>query len=158
MATLNELNKNMNALVVQAQKGGGPVSRLLSDQQLGNEMIEHTRRILEDLEKITKRLDEGRGLAGGLMAQDGGSDKAARDLRDSIEELNKLLAGINEGKGVLGLLVTELDDGRDARQSMVDFFAALSVFSKSLEDLIRFCTSSWSTKSTAGRWRSASYR
>ncbi len=134
MATLNELNKNMNALVVQAQKDGGPVSRLLSDQQLGNEMIEHTRRILEDLEKITKRLDEGRGLAGGLMAQDGGSDKAARDLRDSIEELNKLLAGINEGKGVLGLLVTELDDGRDARQSMVDFFAALSVFSKSLED------------------------
>jgi phospholipid/cholesterol/gamma-HCH transport system substrate-binding protein len=134
MVTLNELNKNMNALVTQVQKGGGPVSRLLSDPKLGNEMVDHTRQILADLDKITARLSSGEGLAGGLMAKQGGNDEAAKDLRASIERLNSLLTGIEEGKGVLGLLVTELNDGKDARQSMVDFFSALATLSKSLED------------------------
>jgi len=134
MATLNELNKNMNALVTQVQKGGGPFSRLLSDPKLGNEMVDHTRQILEDLDRITKRLSDGNGFAGGMMAPGGGNDQAAKDLRESIEKLNSILSGIEEGKGVLGLLVTELGEGKDARQSMVDFFAALAAFSKSLED------------------------
>lgn len=134
MATLNELNKNMNALVTQAQKGGGPVSRLLSDQQLGNEMVDDLRKILADIEKITNRLEGGDGLAGGVLAKNGGNDQAAKELRESIEKFNSIISGINEGKGVLGLLVTEMNEGKDARQSMVDFFSALAVFSKSLED------------------------
>lgn len=134
MATLSELNKNMNALVTQAQKGGGPVSRLLNDQQLGNEMIDDLRKILADMQKITDRLESGEGLAGGVLAKNGGNDESAKELRASIEKFNAILTGINEGKGVLGLLVTELNEGKDARQSMVDFFSALAVFSKSLED------------------------
>jgi phospholipid/cholesterol/gamma-HCH transport system substrate-binding protein len=133
MVTINDLSKNLNALVLQFQKGG-PLAKIMNDPKLSDELLENSRGIIFSLNKVSAKLEKGEGIAGGLLAKKGEGDQSAMELRESIDRLSAIIQGVDEGKGVLGLLVTELGDGKDARQSLVDFFSALAVLSKSLED------------------------
>lgn len=133
MSSINELSKNVNDLVIHISQKGF-LAKIMNDSKLSDELIEHYRRTVESLDIITRRLQNGEGIAGGLLAKKGRGDESAEKLRQSIDNFNELIKGINEGRGVLGLLVTELNEGKDAKQSLIDFFAALEKFSKSLKD------------------------
>lgn len=134
MATVNDLSKNLNTLIVRIQRGGGPVSRILGDPKLGDELVLHSRSILAALDKVANGLLKGEGLAGGLLAKNGEGDESARKLRESIDSFSSIIKGIEEGRGAMGLLITEADEGKDSRKALEDLFSSLSKVSKSLED------------------------
>lgn len=133
MASVNELSQNVNQLITHISKQG-PLARIMNDPKLSDELLEHYRKTAESLDIVTRRLQNGEGIVGGLLAKKGSGDESAEKLRQSIDNLNEIIKGINEGKGVVGLLVTELNEGKDAKQSLIDFFAALEKFSQSMKD------------------------
>ncbi|MFB3851160.1 MAG: MlaD family protein [Acidobacteriota bacterium] len=133
MSSVNELSRNVNDLVTHISKQG-PLARIMNDPKLSDELVEHYKRTAESLDIVTRRLQNGEGIAGGLLAKKGSGDESAEKLRESIDNFSEIIKGINEGKGVLGLLITELNEGKDAKQSLIDFFAALEKFSQSMKD------------------------
>lgn len=133
MSSVNELSKNVNELVTHISKQG-PLARIMNDPKLSDELVEHYKRTAESLDIVTRRLQNGEGIAGGLLAKKGSGDESAEKLRESIDNFSEIIKGINEGRGVLGLLITELNEGKDAKQSLIDFFAALEKFSQSMKD------------------------
>lgn len=133
MASVNELSKNINDLVLHISKEG-PLAKIMNDPKLSNELVEHYRKTAESLDIITSRIKNGEGVVGGLFAPKGSGDESAMKLRESIDNLNETIKRINEGKGVLGLLITEFNEGKDARESLIAFFKTLDKFSKAMED------------------------
>lgn len=133
MTSINELSQNVNELVTHISKQG-PIAKIINDPKLSDELVERYRRTAESLDVVTRRLQNGEGIVGGLLVKRGSGDESAEKLRQSIDNFNEIIKGINEGKGALGLLITELNEGKDAKQSLIDFFAALEKFSQSMKD------------------------
>lgn len=133
MASINKLSQNVNQLVTHISKEG-PLARIMNDPKLSDELVEHYRRTAESLDVVTRRLQNGEGIAGGLLVGKGKGDESAEKLRESIDSFNEIIKGIEEGRGVLGLLITELNEGKEARESLIEFFAALEKFSQSMKD------------------------
>lgn len=133
MTTVNELSKNVNELVKHISKQG-PIAKIMNDPKLSDELVEHFRRTVESLDIVTRRLQKGEGIAGGLLAKRGSGDESVEKLRQSIDNFSEIVKGINEGKGVLGLLLTESNEGKDAKQSLIDFFVVLEKFSQSMKN------------------------
>jgi len=120
-----ELTASMRELVEKARTGKGLVGTLISNPELGREM-------LESLSIVSRNLGEGKGFVGKLI-----NDKAfCRDVTENIRglgvELNRLLAAMNQGDGALGRLISDPEFGERFQNNLERTLAGLSVLGDNL--------------------------
>ncbi|WP_457571760.1 MlaD family protein [Desulfovulcanus sp.] len=77
------LNK-MNSLLDKAQNGEGPVAKLISDKEMGDNL----KMTLASLKSVSQKIDQGKGTLGKLV----NDDTTGKELDKTLEGLNKYLA------------------------------------------------------------------
>ncbi|NCC24489.1 MAG: MCE family protein [Deltaproteobacteria bacterium] len=76
--------KHMNVLLGKLHEGEGPMGRLVSDQDMGQDLKE----TLASLQSVSRKIDEGKGTIGRLI----NDDTTAEELDKALEGINKYLA------------------------------------------------------------------
>jgi len=71
-----------------------------------------SREMMENIERITGRMDEGQGTLGRLSTD----DRLYQDLRDSLSRFNTVVSNIEQGKGTLGRLANDEELYRNLNQ------------------------------------------
>ncbi|MBT8763706.1 MCE family protein [Desulfohalobiaceae bacterium Ax17] len=74
----------MNSLLDKAQNGEGPVARLISDKEMGDDL----KKTLASLKSVSQKIDQGKGTLGKLV----NDDTTGKELDKTLEGLNKYLA------------------------------------------------------------------
>ncbi len=118
-ADVEQIVDDLAFLSRQAREGKGPVGRLLSDQQMAEDLAASAQRAastLANLERISADLVAGRGTVGKLLSQ----DELYEDLRQSATKLNRMLddvasvsASLAKGEGLAGRLAKDSDWARE---------------------------------------------
>ncbi len=104
MASITEIADNMASLTGSIQHGGGVISRLLLDPELGKETMDRMNHIASQLDGLVTALHQGRGAAGALVMDPKGK-KAISDLSDGASALAKILQDASQEKGALGVML-----------------------------------------------------
>jgi phospholipid/cholesterol/gamma-HCH transport system substrate-binding protein len=96
--------QQMNQLLADIRAGRGTIGKLITDDQLYQEM----RAFVASAADVTQAINQGRGTIGGLV-----KDPAAYEsLKTSLENLRTMTGKINAGQGALGRLVNDDAMGR----------------------------------------------
>ncbi|MGM0609809.1 MAG: MlaD family protein [Thermodesulfobacteriota bacterium] len=80
----------MNSLLAKAENGKGTMGKLMSDEQMGQDLKES----VASLKNVSKKIDEGKGTLGKLV----NDDNTGRELDKALEGINKYLAKQDEFK------------------------------------------------------------
>lgn len=80
---LNTAVTRMNSILDSAQYGEGPVSTLLQDKKMSEDM----KQTVAALENISRKLDEGQGTLGKLISD----DETGRKVDDALDGINEVL-------------------------------------------------------------------
>lgn len=91
--------ERINALLDDVKAGKGTVGKLMTDQQLYDEMA----RFVASAGALTRGIQQGRGTVGKLL----NDPKAAEALESSLRSLDQMMARINAGQGSLGKLLKD---------------------------------------------------
>lgn len=112
-ADVEQIVDDLAFLSRQAREGKGPVGRLLSDQQMAEDIAQSAQRAsatLANLERISAQLVEGRGTVGKLLSE----EDLYIDLRASASKLGRLLddatavsSALAKGEGLAGRLAKD---------------------------------------------------
>ena len=97
--TANKGIESINALVADVRAGRGTVGRLMTDQQLYDEMT----RFVASANAVTASIRQGRGTIGTLLNDPG----TANALQASLTNLEAMTRRINAGEGSLGRLMND---------------------------------------------------
>jgi phospholipid/cholesterol/gamma-HCH transport system substrate-binding protein len=76
--------EEMNSFLDKVQRGQGPMGRMVSDEQMGEDL----KKTLASLESVSRKIDEGRGSIGKLV----NDESTAEELDKALEGINKYLA------------------------------------------------------------------
>jgi len=101
LQNLSEAMEHIRVLGVQLTSGEGTVSRLLTSDDVYNDL----KAIGEDLRGVTDRLNRGEGTLGRLLAD----EAMYEDLQATMASLREITENLQEGKGLLGQLMKEDD-------------------------------------------------
>jgi phospholipid/cholesterol/gamma-HCH transport system substrate-binding protein len=97
--TVNKGVERMNALLEDVRSGRGTVGKLMTDQQL----YEQVTRFATAAGDLTRSIQQGRGSVGRLL----NDPRAAESLERSLRSLDEMMARVNAGEGSLGKLLKD---------------------------------------------------
>lgn len=97
LANLEGTMANLREITDRLQRGEGTVGRLLTQDDLYNEL----RKISSNIGDISERLNKGEGTLGKLLSKD---DTLYRDLSDTVTALKDVAQALSKGDGTLGKL------------------------------------------------------
>jgi phospholipid/cholesterol/gamma-HCH transport system substrate-binding protein len=89
----------INILLEDVRAGRGTVGKLMTDQQL----YEQVTRFATAASELTRTIQQGRGSVGRLL----NDPRAAQSLESSLHSLDAMMARINAGEGSLGRLLKD---------------------------------------------------
>jgi phospholipid/cholesterol/gamma-HCH transport system substrate-binding protein len=107
MAQINTITKNLEA-------GTGTLGKLLTDEEL-----------YENLRQVSARLNEGKGLLGKLLSED---ETMYEDLSETMANLRRVTDQIESGEGTLGKLVADEGLYEEAQLLLSEIRAAVDDF------------------------------
>lgn len=123
---LKESTTNMNILLEKANKGDGPIAKLVSDKEMGEDL----KQTISSLKNVAKKIEEGKGTIGKLVNE----DTTAKNLDKTLEGLNKYLAKQDKFKTSIDVHSEYLTDSGDTKSYVtlqikpsVDKFYLLSI-------------------------------
>lgn len=117
---LNEITISLKKVLGALERGEGLMGQMITDPEFGQQGLAALRGTLENLERLTGDLLEGRGFAGRLLYDERFASKVD-SLSIALDNLARLLSGIDTDRGALGALVR--DDGA-GKQAIEDLRAA----------------------------------
>lgn len=85
MAQLREVSENLSAFSRELQEGNGLLPRLMGDEEYADEVTGEIQRVLERIDNLVSKLDEGEGTAGKLI-NDPSVYQAVQDIVVGIDE------------------------------------------------------------------------
>lgn len=91
---------NLREITDRLQRGEGTVGRLLTQDDLYNEL----RKISSNIGEISERLNKGEGSLGKLLSKD---DTLYRDISDTVTALKDVAQTLSKGEGTLGKLAKD---------------------------------------------------
>lgn len=100
LANLEGTMANLREITDRLQRGEGTVGRLLTQDDLYNEL----RKISSNIGEISERLNKGEGSLGKLLSKD---DTLYRDLSDTVSALKDVAQTLSKGEGTLGKLAKD---------------------------------------------------
>lgn len=100
LANLEGTMANLREITDRLQRGEGTVGRLLTQDDLYNEL----RKISSNIGDISERLNNGEGTLGKLLSKD---DTMYRDLSDAVASLKDVAQTLSKGEGTLGRLAKD---------------------------------------------------
>src|SRR5213080_4014828 len=90
---------DLNAVLHDLRQGRGTVGKLMTDQQLYNELRQFT----EAAREVTQGLQRGKGTLGQLL----NNPESAKQLQASLTNLTTITDKINKGQGSIGQLMND---------------------------------------------------
>jgi len=96
---VNKGVERLNVMIEDVRAGKGTVGKLMTDQQLFDEMT----RFVAAANALTRGIQQGRGSVGKLL----NDPKAAEALERSLRSVDDMLARVNQGQGSLGKLLKD---------------------------------------------------
>jgi phospholipid/cholesterol/gamma-HCH transport system substrate-binding protein len=109
--------EQITKLVADVRQGKGTVGKLMTDEQLYNEM----QKFVASANEVTTTIRQGRGSVGRLL----NDPKAAQALEGSLSNLEQMTRRINAGEGSLGKLLKD-DEFAKALTGATSNFQALT--------------------------------
>ena len=106
IATLNRTAVDLGALVTQMRNGNGLLGRLVTDEELGASVGDNLEELLENLRRLSTRLEEGDGTLAMLI-----------DDPSVYEAINDVIVGIDESKLLRWLIRNRQKTGIKKRHS-----------------------------------------
>lgn len=113
MDNIIQISRDLNELLNNINNGGGVISRLLKDPEMGQETVNRLSSISKSLDKISATIANGQGFAGKMLADPAYGNRAAQNLSESLEKINAILTTIQKGKGGAGAFVAENGQGEE---------------------------------------------
>lgn len=104
--TLTGINEAVNALTEGFKTGGGPVPRMLHDEELGNQVAS----MLARFERLAAELETGEGPIQALLRDTGLRDrlvKSVENLEQATGELRNAARAFEDGEGLLPRLLND---------------------------------------------------
>jgi phospholipid/cholesterol/gamma-HCH transport system substrate-binding protein len=104
LASLRDTAANLQALSTDLQQGNGLLPRLIEDEELGDEIENDLRQVLDRVDDLTRKLEEGEGTAG-KMINDPSVYEAVQDV----------IVGVNESRFLRWLIRNRQKKGIEKR-------------------------------------------
>jgi len=123
LQNLSEAMEHIRVLGVQLTSGEGTVSRLLTSDEVYNDL----QAITGDLRAVADRLNSGEGTIGRLLAD----EDMYEDLQATMASLRQISEDIAEGKGLIGQLLKEDDP---MAEDLAAALAAVREISEAIRD------------------------
>lgn len=118
LANLEGTMSNFREISDRLQRGEGTIGRLLTQDDLYNEM----RKITANISEVSERLNQGEGTLGKLLSKD---DTLYRDLSSTVTALKEVAETINRGDGTLGKLAKDDTMYKQANELLGEARAAI---------------------------------
>lgn len=99
LSSLQGILKRIDAIVSIVEAGKGSIGKLLTDEELYNNL----NRTVAEVREITEVINSGKGTIGKLMYD----DAIFQDTRGAIQRVNVLLEGLEQGQGTAGKLLKD---------------------------------------------------
>ncbi len=114
---LNAITISLKGILEPLQKGEGLLGEVIQNPEFGKEGMSKIQATLDNIQEITLRIREGRGVVGRLLTDNG---LAARldDLGRAVKDLSTLLESMANGEGAIGSLTRK---GGDAEIAIAEF-------------------------------------
>ena len=106
LQAIRQSAENVEALTSRLKAGQGLAGRLLFDPAM-TPRADELGRAIGDLSAAIRRLNEGEGAAGDLLAKDGRSKQILDDLSASAATLRRVSERLDDQKGLLGKLLND---------------------------------------------------
>ena len=132
LANLHQTTGTIDRLLQNVDKGEGVLGKLMRDDKLGTSL----ERSVQSLERVTRRLERGRGAAMRLVDDKEYGDRLLAKLDRAIDDLGQVAEKLNRGQGTLGKLINDASLHNEA------------------QSLVRDARSSWVVRGLRGLWSS----
>ena len=116
-ASFDEIMSGLASMVRHANAGGGPLGRLLRDEELADDLSRSVASIagtMENAENLSADLRDGRGTLGKLLAD----DTLYRRTSQLLDDLTTVSTDLREGRGTVGKLVADEELGEEVDRAI----------------------------------------
>ena len=111
LANLHETTGTLERLLEHVERGEGVLGKLTRDTKLA-QSLEHS---LQSVERVTRRLERGRGAAMRLVDDEAYAERVLGKLERAADDLSQVAGKLNHGEGTLGKLINESSLHDEAR-------------------------------------------
>lgn len=101
LAELRAVARNLEGFSRELREGDGLLPRLMEDEELGDEVVRELREVLDRINRVATKLDEGEGTAGKLI-NDPSVYEAVQDVIVGVEE-SRLLSWLIRNRQKKGI-------------------------------------------------------
>lgn len=119
LASLDGILKKVDAIVATIQVGQGTIGKLLSDDQLYQQILA----ITTEVKTLTETLNSDKSTLGRLIHDDklyNDVNGTVSDVRGTVGRVNTLIDGVQQGQGTAGKLLKDPGLYDDTRAAIVD--------------------------------------
>jgi phospholipid/cholesterol/gamma-HCH transport system substrate-binding protein len=103
LANLKATTGKLDHVMEQVDTGDGMLARLIRDPKLAASLD----RSLQSVERVTKRLERGKGAAMRLIEDETYGDRLLAKLDRAVDDLGQVAQKLNRGDGTLGKLIND---------------------------------------------------
>ena len=116
LANLHETTGTLDRLLEHVDRGEGVLGKLTRDDKLAKSLA----RSVESLERVTRRMERGRGAMMRLVDDEAYGDRLLGKLDRATTDLGQVAEKLNRGEGTLGKLINEATLHDEARAMVRD--------------------------------------
>lgn len=131
-AELLETLEALKRVATTMESGGGPVPRLIHDEQLGNRLAS----AMERLDALLTRLDKGEGLAGSLLSDEEQKARFTRTMENldrAATRLAEVADRLERGDALLPKLLSDEEYGKKTAEDLRRLIESLRSVAEKLD-------------------------